>query len=220
MQKDVSSSINQLGPVLMFAIASVGIFPTVHREAKIIFFCSLRSFVFSSLARKDVNIQSPASSNQDTMYTSRETPIFPSGKDYKSKPETNIAQQEQVSTATDEITVAGAGIVTNYDFLCNYVAKHATTAQCATTVAQLDHTLLQILCTINVHLHKSSCYLEGGPQANTIRSNRPTNKFFFPTNFHFFPIIFTSTLFFSMKMADSGKIVLVSCIIDFDDVQV
>ena len=45
-------------------------------------------------------------------------------------------------------------------------------------------------------------------------------QFFFPTNFHFFPIIFTSTLFFSMKMADSGKIVLVSCIIDFDDVQV
>ena len=28
-----------------------------------------------------------------------------------------------------------------------------------------------------------------------------------------------STLFFSMKMSESGKIVLVSCIIDFDDVQ-
>jgi hypothetical protein len=40
----------------------------------------------------------------------------------------------------------------------------------------------------------------------------PQNAFFRHNRF--------STLFFSMKMVESGKIVLVSCIIDFKEIQV
>jgi hypothetical protein len=41
--------------------------------------------------------------------------------------------------------------------------------------------------------------------------------FFFATEMHFFRHSQFSTLFDSMKEAESGKIVLVSCIIDFKD---
>ena len=125
--------------LMSFISASIGFSPTVHREAKIRIFDPLRNgFGSSSLARKDVNIQSPAPPKQDTAYTSRKISTFLRIKDDKSKPEINIAQQEQVSPATGVITVAGAGIEIDYDILRNYVAKNATTAQPATTVVQLD----------------------------------------------------------------------------------
>ena len=125
--------------LMSFISASIGFSPMVHREAKIRIFDPLRNgFGSSSLARKDVNIQSPAPPNQDPAYTSRKISTFLRIKDDKSKPEINIAQQEQVSPATGVITVAGAGIEIDYDILRNYVAKNATTAQPATTVVQLD----------------------------------------------------------------------------------
>ena len=46
------------------------------------------------------------------------------------------------------------------------------------------------------------------------------NYLFFPTDFHFFHMEGHSNHFFSMKMAESGKIVLVTCIIEFYGVQV
>ena len=42
---------------------------------------------------------------------------------------------------------------------------------------------------------------------------------FFPQQNSLFPHIRFSTLFFSMKMTESGKIVLVNCILDFKDLQ-
>jgi hypothetical protein len=45
-------------------------------------------------------------------------------------------------------------------------------------------------------------------------------KYIFTTVYRFFTTVDSPMFFFSMKTAESRKIVLESCIIDFDDVQV
>ena len=63
-----------------------------------------------------------------------------------------------------------------------------------------------------------------GKRTNSNSSLLEHDAFPPPTKIHFFPTIDCPAVvnfyhFFSMKMAELGKIVLVSCIIDFDDIQ-